>query len=251
MSKQRNPLAITVVVPVSDGVTSIERCLAAIRENGPGEVILINDGASEHIVEVARDHVDRVIDADTGADLCQIGARDARNPWVAFVTADVVLEPDALYQLTCLSLAERLRAADTALLVGRAFVLDRGLSVQLSAEQGFNLGVQLARSDESIGARLGRLVREQGAVFAGLLALGVGAGFVLAVRAVGAAYQGTAGATALVAAGIALIVTLEVARSADHPRIRAAVATFATPVTSLAVLALALAATRLASVIGI
>jgi len=252
MSNARKPLAITVVVPVGEGVTSVERCLAAIRENRPAEVILVDAGAGEQVVEAARDYVDRVIDAGgTGADVCQLGAREARKPWVAFVTPDVVLEPDALHELTCLSLAERLRAADTALVVGRALALSPGLTVRVSADDGVHVGVQLARPRRPIGARLGRIVREQGAMFAALLVLGVGAGLVLAARAVGAAYDGSSGATALVVAGIALLVTLEVARSVDHPRIRAAVATFAWPVTSLAVLAVALAATRLASVIGI
>ena len=60
MSNARKPLAITVVVPVGEGVTSVERCLAAIRENRPAEVILVDAGAGEQVVEATRSYAQAV-----------------------------------------------------------------------------------------------------------------------------------------------------------------------------------------------
>ena len=95
------------------------------------------------------------------------------------------------------------------------------------------------------GRRRGRWLRALALAAASVLgAIGVAA-------AASAAYDGKAAATALVVAGIVMVVMLEIARGIDRPRTRAALARFAVPITSFAVLALALSAVRLASVIGI
>ena len=287
----RRLLPMTVVVPVGATAGSIERCLAAICENHPAEVLLVDAGASARTLEVASHYADHVIDATgPGVDAYQAGARAASQPWVAFVEPDVVLAPDALHRPGKLNLGDCRDAGDTALLVERERFLNQDSGTRLPqrldgrldhGEDGYGLWLGTSITEDAVyskhwashrqftvsvepdqivirraaplaagealarGRRRGRWLRALALAAASVLgAIGVAA-------AASAAYDGKAAATALVVAGIVMVVMLEIARGIDRPRTRAALARFAVPITSFAVLALALSAVRLASVIGI
>lgn len=286
----RRLLPITVVVSVAAADGSIERCLTAIRENGPAEVLVVDAGASARTLEVASHYTDHVIDATgPGADAYEAGARAASQPWIAFVEPEVVLAPDALHRPSTLNLGDCRDAGDTALLVERERFLDQDPRTRLPmrldgnldhGEDGYGLWLGASITEDAVYSkhwaghgqftvavepdqivirraapltegeaialrrRPTRWLRALAVAASALAALGVAA-------AASAAYDGKAAATALVVAGIAMVVMLEVARGIDRPRIRAGVARFAVPVTSFALVALALSAVRLASVIGI
>lgn len=89
---------ISAVVPTRNAEHWIESCLAAIRANGPAEIILVDGGSTDRTVELARPWIDKVID-DGGAGVAaarMMGVASASQPWVALVDADVVLPSNAL-----------------------------------------------------------------------------------------------------------------------------------------------------------
>ena len=92
---------VSAVVPARNAEHWIESCLAAIRANGPAEIILVDGGSTDRTVELARPWVDKVIDdGGTGVAAARMmGVASASQPWVALVDADVVLPPNALRDL--------------------------------------------------------------------------------------------------------------------------------------------------------
>lgn len=91
----------TVVVPVHDGGTAFERCLAALEasEFRDFELVVADDGSTDGSGDRARAAGARVV--ETGgrrgpAAARNVGAARARAPWLFFLDADCAIHPDAL-----------------------------------------------------------------------------------------------------------------------------------------------------------
>lgn len=105
MEPQRRPL-LSVIVPLYNSRTMIDRTLAAIRGQrgfAPGdlEIIVVDDGSRDGGGEAASSLADLVLrQPNLGAAAARNrGATSARADLFAFVDADVVLQPGALYTL--------------------------------------------------------------------------------------------------------------------------------------------------------
>lgn len=95
------PLPVSVVVPARNAARWIASSLAAVRANGPAEVVVVTAPSDDGTEELARGFADRVID-DLGAGVAtarMLGAEAATQPWIAFVDTDVVLPEHALATL--------------------------------------------------------------------------------------------------------------------------------------------------------
>jgi len=105
-SRKSEPPAITVIVPLYNGRTIIERTLAAIRAQrgfAPGgiEIVVVDDGSTDGGAKLAAPLCDRILhQPNLGAAAARNrGATGARAEILIFVDADVVLEPGALFNL--------------------------------------------------------------------------------------------------------------------------------------------------------
>jgi hypothetical protein len=96
--RTKRPLRISVIVPTRNAADWIVTCLEAIRASQPAEIILVDGRSDDGTVLLAEPLVDRVIrDEGQGPGAARnLGTRAARQPWVAFVDADVVLPAGAL-----------------------------------------------------------------------------------------------------------------------------------------------------------
>jgi len=99
--------ALSVVVPVRDGVGFLNRCLSALGASdlppGSWELIVVDDGSGDRSSEVAARYADRVVRLPApGAGRSAArnrGAELARAPVIVFVDADVAVHPDALRRI--------------------------------------------------------------------------------------------------------------------------------------------------------
>lgn len=94
---------LTVVVPVFNGAATLPRCLSALAEALPAgaEVIVVDDGSTDETRALAEGDPSRprVLHHETNQGTSaarNTGWRAAASPLVAFVDADMVIEPDAL-----------------------------------------------------------------------------------------------------------------------------------------------------------
>jgi GT2 family glycosyltransferase len=91
-----------VIVPVHNGATLLEHCLAALSETRgvTWECIVVDDGSSDGSGDRARDAGATVIRSDRPrsgpANARNLGARVAIAPLLCFVDADVLVQPDTL-----------------------------------------------------------------------------------------------------------------------------------------------------------
>ncbi len=108
-------LALSIVVPVRDSGSSLDRVLAAIRASelpaDAYEIIVVDDVSTDESVMVAARHADTVVRlrgrASGPAYARNRGAELARGDVVAFVDGDVVIRPDTLPRMLTM-LGERL-----------------------------------------------------------------------------------------------------------------------------------------------
>jgi glycosyltransferase involved in cell wall biosynthesis len=101
MSPEEVKLAISVIVPARNAGQWIEQCLASIRNNSPAELIVVDGRSEDSTVEIARKYADSVLSDEGGgvAFARQMGAEAARQSYVAFVDADIVLNDNSLAEL--------------------------------------------------------------------------------------------------------------------------------------------------------
>ena len=93
--------SVSVIIPVKDAESTLERCLASVLASTepPLEVIVVDDGSSDRSPEIARRHPVRLLQAGTPGGVARarnLGAREARGDILFFTDADVVLEPGTL-----------------------------------------------------------------------------------------------------------------------------------------------------------
>jgi glycosyltransferase involved in cell wall biosynthesis len=96
--RRRRPVRISVIVPSRNAADWIVACLEPIRQQNPGEIILVDGHSGDGTVLLAEAYVDRVIrDDGRGPGAARnLGVEAARHTWVAFVDADVVVPPGSL-----------------------------------------------------------------------------------------------------------------------------------------------------------
>lgn len=109
MSQQGSPeLRISLVVPVRNEEESLARLVSSVRAQTrqPDEVILVDGGSTDRTVELARelcagDGRFRVVEAGPASPGRgrNVGAAEARHPWVAFTDAGIGLDPEWLERL--------------------------------------------------------------------------------------------------------------------------------------------------------
>ena len=85
---------ISVVIPAYNAAKHLERCLASVyRQTYPlHEIIVVNDGSTDHTLEVLKSHADRIRLFSTpngGASAARnYGIQQVTGDWVAFLDAD-------------------------------------------------------------------------------------------------------------------------------------------------------------------
>ena len=97
------PIDVRVVIPARDEAGVIARCVASVLRQTT-EVVVVDDGSSDGTGEVASAAGALVVRLDDGVPsgwlgkprACLAGAAGATTEWLAFVDADVVLDPAAL-----------------------------------------------------------------------------------------------------------------------------------------------------------
>src|SRR5215218_6435697 len=108
MPQGSHDLSISLVVPVRDEEGSLARLVSSIRAQTrqPDEVLLVDGGSTDRTVELARelaagDGRFRVVEAGEASPGRgrNVGAAEARHPWVAFTDAGIGLDPDWLERL--------------------------------------------------------------------------------------------------------------------------------------------------------
>ena len=101
-------LQISLIIPVRNEEESLARLVASIRAQTrrPDEVILVDGGSTDRTVELARSLAAegggvRVVEAGQASPGRgrNVGASEARYPWLAFTDAGIGLEPDWLERL--------------------------------------------------------------------------------------------------------------------------------------------------------
>ena len=94
-------LPVSAIVAARNRVGVIGRCLAAIEEARPYEIIVVDGQSSDGTARVAERFGARVI-PDNGAGLAvarNLGAQAAVSDWIIYVDSDAVLEPDTIRDL--------------------------------------------------------------------------------------------------------------------------------------------------------
>lgn len=95
-------LAVSLVIPGKNVERSIRQCLDAVcpllRSGQLKEIIFVDDGSSDHSSDIARHYPVHIMrGAGNGpAGARNLGWRAARSPWIWFIDADCVAEPDSL-----------------------------------------------------------------------------------------------------------------------------------------------------------
>lgn len=96
--------SLSVVVPVRDGAATLPECLTAMKAALPdgAELVVVDDGSIDDSGNIARQHGAKVVhhEHSRGTSAARnAGWRAARGDRIAFVDADVVLDPAALHSM--------------------------------------------------------------------------------------------------------------------------------------------------------
>src|SRR5690349_757764 len=98
------PLEVSVVIPVYNGASDLDRCLTELNASldRPSECIVVDDGSTDNSVQVARKYGATVL--STGgrfgpAKARNIGAKAATGSILLFLDADVVVKPDSVSKI--------------------------------------------------------------------------------------------------------------------------------------------------------
>src|SRR5215210_5884308 len=101
-------LRISLVVPVRNEEGSLARLVSSVRAQTrrPDEVLLVDGGSTDRTVELARelaagDERFRIVEAGAASPGRgrNVGASEARHPWLAFTDAGIGLDPEWLERL--------------------------------------------------------------------------------------------------------------------------------------------------------
>jgi rSAM/selenodomain-associated transferase 2 len=85
---------LSVVVPALEAARHLPRCLTALRQGQPGEVIVVDGGSTDGTGLIAEQEGARAISAPRGrGSQLAAGAREARGDWLLFLHADTRLGP--------------------------------------------------------------------------------------------------------------------------------------------------------------
>ncbi len=94
-------LTVAVVIPVYNGGHAFEQCIASVlaANPAPDEIIVVDDGSTDHSCDVARRQGVRLI--HTGrqqgpAVARNLGVQAAKSDWIFFIDADVTITPDTV-----------------------------------------------------------------------------------------------------------------------------------------------------------
>lgn len=91
---------IQVVIPAYNAAADIGACLVALRRagfDGPGDVVVVDDGSADRTAEIARAAGAHVLETPENAGAAaarNLGARHCTAPIILFVDSDVVVAPD-------------------------------------------------------------------------------------------------------------------------------------------------------------
>ena len=108
MAQGSPDLRISLVIPVRNEEESLARLVSSIRAQTrqPDEVVLVDGGSTDRTVELARelaagDRRFRVVEAGEASPGRgrNVGAGEARHPWLAFTDAGIGLDPEWLERL--------------------------------------------------------------------------------------------------------------------------------------------------------
>ena len=100
-----HPARVTLVIPCRDGAEQLPQVLAAVQQLAAQpeleSVLLIDDGSRDNTAEIARAHGVQVLQGPGRgpAGARNVGWRAATTPYVWFVDADCVVEPQSLNRL--------------------------------------------------------------------------------------------------------------------------------------------------------
>lgn len=101
-------MTVSVIVPALDEEQAIEATIAAARQPGILEIIVVDGGSSDDTVARARMRADRVLRAERGrANQMNAGAASARGDVLLFVHADTRLPPGCHGAITSALVDER------------------------------------------------------------------------------------------------------------------------------------------------
>jgi len=95
---------VSVVIPNWNGASLLETALACLsrQTSPPGEILVVDNGSSDHSAEVAEKGGARVIQFDTNKGFCRAvneGIHAAKGDWIAVLNNDVQVADDWLEQL--------------------------------------------------------------------------------------------------------------------------------------------------------
>ena len=105
-TKNLSALKISVIIPNHNSMATLKRCLEAVRSSSYQgyECIVVDDGSTDHSIEIGEDLGHRVIKVKGGplgpAHARNLGARAACGDILFFVDADVIIYPDTLEKIT-------------------------------------------------------------------------------------------------------------------------------------------------------
>lgn len=101
MERFMDKLPVSVVVTTRNSEKTIGQCLESIKNNNPGEIILVDGNSTDDTLEIARRYTSLIF-SDGGREYNyaqQMGAEKAANEYIAFIDSDIVLQEETLAKL--------------------------------------------------------------------------------------------------------------------------------------------------------
>ena len=172
-----NSLPLSAIIVVRNGEKTLGDCLESVRNNNPSEIIVVDGRSTDSTPDIARAYTDRIF-SDEGKGVSaahQIGLEQAKQPYIAYIDADIILPDGALESMLqemrnggFANLQARLnpvksatyweRAQDWHLQTGRArnpgglsaAILDRDIALKI----GFDPAIHIAGDDVDFLSRL-------------------------------------------------------------------------------------------------